>query len=106
VIVVVRKCIVNRFESKFAISKRDREKRLALKAIISGGEDKKWTQEKISAVNKLHKMRKNGSQTRVRKFCLQCGRARGCESALLLCRCCLRSLASSGKIPGMTKNNF
>lgn len=45
---------------------------------------------------------------KVRKYnrCPLCGRPRGYIRAFNMCRCCFRSLAREGKIPGVVKSSW
>lgn len=45
---------------------------------------------------------------KVRKYnrCPLCGRPRGYMRTFNMCRCCFRSLAREGKIPGVVKSSW
>ena len=55
---------------------------------------------------KLAKIPRNSARTRIRNRCEITGRPRGGYSKLRISRIALRELASSGKIPGMTKSSW
>ncbi len=44
--------------------------------------------------------------TRIVRRCFRCGRKRGYLRDFKLCRICFRELASTGKIPGITKSSW
>jgi small subunit ribosomal protein S14 len=56
---------------------------------------------KIAAAKKKPKF-----SSRQRNRCEVCGRPRAFYRAFKLCRCCLRSLALKGMIPGVTKSSW
>lgn len=45
-------------------------------------------------------------QVRFRNRCRVCGRPRGYMRKFGLCRICFRELASTGKLPGVTKSSW
>lgn len=45
-------------------------------------------------------------KVRYRNRCRQCGRARAFYRKFQLCRICLRKLALSGDVPGVTKSSW
>lgn len=51
-------------------------------------------------------LRKPKYSTRKRNRCRICGRSRGYLRKFQMCRICFRSLASEGKIPGVTKSSW
>ena len=80
------------------------KKRKALKKIIK---DKKLPlSEKFAAQLKLNKLPKNSSKIRIRNRCEITGRPHGVYRKLRISRIALREMASSGKIPGMTKSSW
>ena len=80
------------------------KKRNALKKII---QDKKLPlDERFKAQLKLSKLPKNSARTRIRNRCEITGRPHGVYRKLRISRIALRQLASSGKIPGMTKSSW
>jgi len=50
--------------------------------------------------------RKPKYSSRTIRRCALCGRVRGVYRKFRVCRICLRSLASQGKIPGMKKASW
>jgi small subunit ribosomal protein S14 len=80
------------------------KKRVALKKIIK---DKKLPlSERFDAQLKLNKLPKNSAKIRVVKRCEITGRPHGVYRKLKISRIALREMASSGKIPGMTKSSW
>lgn len=45
-------------------------------------------------------------KARARNRCKQCGRPRGYYRKFEVCRICLRRLALSGEVPGVTKSSW
>ena len=62
--------------------------------------------ERFEAQLKLSKIPRNSSKTRIRNRCEISGRPHGVYRKLKISRIALRDLASSGKIPGMTKSSW
>ena len=62
--------------------------------------------ERFAAQLKLSKLPKNSSKTRIRNRCEITGRPHGVYRKLKISRIALRQMASSGKIPGMTKSSW
>jgi small subunit ribosomal protein S14 len=62
--------------------------------------------ERFEAQLKLSKIPRNSSKTRIRNRCEISGRPHGVYRKLKISRIALRALASSGKIPGMTKSSW
>lgn len=62
--------------------------------------------ERFAAVMKLSKLPKNSAKERVRNRCLLSGRSRGFYRKFGLSRIWLRTLASSGELPGVTKASW
>ena len=80
------------------------KKRVALKKIIK---DKKLPlSERFNAQLKLNKLPKNSAKIRVVNRCEITGRPHGVYRKLKISRIALREMASSGKIPGMTKSSW
>jgi small subunit ribosomal protein S14 len=80
------------------------EKRAAFKAIINS--PKSTQEEKVTAVNALHKLPRDSSATRVRNRCNQSGRPRGFLRHFGLSRIALRDMALNGFIPGVRKASW
>ena len=80
------------------------KKRTALKKIIK---DKKLPlSDRFAAQLKLNKLPKNSAKIRVVNRCEITGRPHGVYRKLKISRIALREMASSGKIPGMTKSSW
>ena len=80
------------------------KKREILKKIIKNR--KLPLEERFKAQLKLAKLPKNSSKIRIRNRCEITGRPHGVYRKLKISRIALRELASSGKIPGMTKSSW
>ena len=63
-------------------------------------------EERFAAQLKLAKLPRNSARVRIRNRCEITGRPRGVYRKLRISRIALRELASSGKIPGMTKSSW
>ena len=95
---------VQRNLKRIKMSKRYQNKRKKLKAIINN--KKLPLNERFAAQLKLSKLPKNSSKIRVRNRCEITGRPHGVYRKLRISRIALRRMASSGKIPGMTKSSW
>ena len=95
---------VQRNLKRIKMAKRYQNKRKKLKAIINN--KKLPLNERFAAQLKLSKLPKNSSKTRVRNRCEITGRPHGVYRKLKISRIALRQMASSGKIPGMTKSSW
>lgn len=80
------------------------QKRAALKATINS--PKSTPEEKLQAVNTLHKLPRNSSATRVRNRCNISGRPRAFLRHFGLSRIALRDMALNGLIPGVRKASW
>ena len=81
------------FISSYHIEKKENNKKLPL-------------EERFSAQLKLAKIPRNSARIRIRNRCEITGRPHGVYRKLKISRIALRDLASSGKIPGMTKSSW
>ena len=89
---------------RIKLAKKFLNKRVALKKIIK---DKKIPlSERFAAQLKLNKLPKNSAKIRVVNRCEITGRPHGVYRKLKISRIALREMASSGKIPGMTKSSW
>ena len=89
---------------RIKLAKKFLNKRVALKKIIK---DKKIPlSERFAAQLKLNKLPKNSAKIRVVNRCEITGRPHGVYRKLKMSRIALREMASSGKIPGMTKSSW
>ena len=89
---------------RIKLEKKYSKKRAALKAIIKNKTLE--LSERFDAQLKLNKLPKNSSKIRIRNRCEVTGRPHGVYRKLKISRIALRDLASSGKIPGMTKSSW
>ena len=80
------------------------KKRQELKKIVKNR--KLPLDERFKAQLKLAKLPRNSAKIRIRNRCEITGRPRGVYRKLKISRIALRELASSGKIPGMTKSSW
>ena len=95
---------VNKNKSRIKLSDRLYKKRAALKKIINNR--KLDLSERFEAQLKLNKLPKNSAKIRVRNRCEVSGRPHGVYRKLKISRIALRDMASSGKIPGITKSSW
>ena len=95
---------INKNNRRIKLSDRYYSKRKKLKKIVM---DKKLPlEERFKAQQKLSKLPRNSARIRVRNRCQITGRPHGVYRKLKISRIALRQLASSGKIPGMTKSSW
>tara|TARA_Y100001936_G_C15544128_1_gene394076 strand:+ start:212 stop:517 length:306 start_codon:yes stop_codon:yes gene_type:complete len=95
---------VERNLKRVRLSKKYFKKRMELKKIINN--KKLPLADRFSAQLKLNKLPKNSSKIRVRNRCEITGRPHGVYRKLRISRIALREMASSGKIPGITKSSW
>ena len=101
---MAKKSQVNRNGMRERLSRRDKGKRAALKAIVM---DRSLpVEDRFNATMKLAQLPRNGAAVRVRLRCALTGRSRGNYRKFKLCRIALRDLASGGQIPGMVKASW
>ena len=89
---------------RIKLVKKYASKRAALKKIIMNKELP--LADRFAAQLKLNKLPKNSAKIRVVNRCEITGRPHGVYRKLKLSRIALREMASSGKIPGMTKSSW
>ena len=95
---------VNKNNKRIKLSDKLFKKRQMLKKIIM---DKKLPlEERFKAQQKLSKLPRNSAKVRVMNRCQITGRPHGVYRKLKISRIALRQMASSGKIPGMTKSSW
>ena len=95
---------VNKNNKRIKLSDKLYKKRQALKKIVM---DKKISlEERFKAQQKLSNLPRNSAKVRVMNRCLITGRPHGVYRKLKISRIALRDMASSGKIPGMTKSSW
>ena len=95
---------IERNLKRIRMSKKFEKKRKKLKQIIRN--KKLPLNERFAAQLKLSKLPKNSSKIRIRNRCEITGRPHGVYRKLRISRIALRPMASSGKIPGMTKSSW
>ena len=95
---------IQRNLKRIKMAKKFQNRRKKLKAIINNR--KLPLNERFAAQLKLSKLPKNSARTRVRNRCEITGRPHGVYRKLKISRIALRQMASSGKIPGMTKSSW
>tara|TARA_B100000953_G_scaffold72052_1_gene58171 strand:- start:290 stop:595 length:306 start_codon:yes stop_codon:yes gene_type:complete len=95
---------IQRNLKRIKLVKRFMKKREALTKIIKN--KKLPLTERFEAQLKLAKIPRNSARTRIRNRCEITGRPHGVYRKLRISRIALRQLASSGKIPGMTKSSW
>ena len=95
---------IQRILKRIKMAKKFQNRRKKLKAIINNR--KLPLNERFAAQLKLSKLPKNSARTRVRNRCEITGRPHGVYRKLKISRIALRQMASSGKIPGMTKSSW
>ena len=95
---------VQRNLKRMRLVKKFEKKRLMLKKIIKN--KKLPLTERFEAQLKLAKIPRNSARNRIRNRCEITGRPHGVYRKLRISRIALRELASTGKIPGMTKSSW
>ena len=95
---------INKNNRRIKLSNRFFNRRKALKKIIMN--KNLSLEERFKAQQKLSKLPRNSAKTRVRNRCQITGRPHGVYRKLKISRIALREMASSGKIPGMTKSSW
>tara|TARA_B100000700_G_scaffold306885_1_gene382580 strand:- start:1785 stop:2090 length:306 start_codon:yes stop_codon:yes gene_type:complete len=95
---------IQRNLKRIRMAKRFDNKRKKLKAIVRNR--KLPLNERFAAQLKLSKLPKNSSKIRIRNRCEISGRPHGVYRKLKISRIALRQMASTGKIPGMTKSSW
>ena len=101
---MAKKSAIDKNKKRRQMVEQQKDKRAALKKVIK---DKNVSQEdRFKAVLKLAALPKNGSKIRIRNRCEVSGRPHGVYRKLKISRIALRDMASSGKIPGITKSSW
>ena len=101
---MAKKSMIAREVKRIKTVEKFAEKRAALKKIIKN--KKLELSERFAAQLKLNKLPKNSSKIRIRNRCEVSGRPHGVYRKLKISRIALRDMASSGKIPGITKSSW
>tara|TARA_B100000686_G_C16562931_1_gene848752 strand:- start:41 stop:346 length:306 start_codon:yes stop_codon:yes gene_type:complete len=95
---------INKNNKRIKLSNKYFKKRNELKKIIM---DKKISlEDRFKAQQKLSKLPRNSSKTRVMNRCQITGRPHGVYRKLKISRIALRQLGLEGKIPGMVKSSW
>ena len=101
---MAKKSAIEKNKRRTLMVSRNQLKRKSLKELI---QNKTTSQEeRFKAVIKLAAMPRNGSKVRIRNRCELTGRPRGYYRRVAMSRFALRSLASKGQVPGMTKASW
>ena len=95
---------VNKNNRRIKLSDKYYKKRKKLKKIIMN--KKLGLEERFKAQQKLSKLPRNSSKTRVMNRCQITGRPHGVYRKLKISRIALRQLGLEGKIPGMVKSSW
>ena len=95
---------IQRNLKRIKMSKKYENRRKKLRAIVRN--KKLPLNERFAAQLKLSKLPKNSSKIRIRNRCEITGRPHSVYRKLRISRIALRQMASSGKIPGMTKSSW
>ena len=96
--------MIERNKRRESLVKRYEAKRNELKAKIA--DEKLPADERFAAVQKLAKLPRNSSKTRIHNRCELSGRPRGFYRKLKMSRIALRELGNSGKVPGIVKSSW
>ena len=101
---MAKKSSIEKNNRRILLTSKFKNKRQELRNLI---QDKNTSQEdRFKAVIKLAAMPRNGSKTRIRNRCEISGRPRGYYRRVAMSRIALRTLASKGQVPGMTKASW
>ena len=95
---------INKNNRRIKLSNKLYFKRSKLKKIIMN--KKLPLEERFKAQQKLSKLPRNSAKNRIMNRCQITGRPHGVYRKLKISRIALRQMASSGKIPGMTKSSW
>ena len=101
---MAKKSAIQKNLKRMKLVQRYAKKRAELKKIINN--KKLELSERFEAQLKLNKLPKNSSKIRIRNRCEVSGRPHGVYRKLKISRIALRDMASSGKIPGITKSSW
>ena len=102
--IMAKTSAIQRNLKRIRLAKKFLKKRENLKKIINN--KKLPLEERFAAQLKLAKLPRNSAKIRIRNRCEITGRPHGVYRKLRISRIALRELASSGKIPGMTKSSW
>ncbi|MGA9342904.1 MAG: 30S ribosomal protein S14 [Rhodanobacteraceae bacterium] len=96
--------MVNREIKRAKLVKRYAAQRAELKSVVSSPTAS--YEERMDAVEKLQKLPRDSSPSRMRNRCVLTGRARGVYSKFGLCRHKLREATMRGDVPGLRKASW
>ncbi|MCB1592477.1 MAG: 30S ribosomal protein S14 [Alphaproteobacteria bacterium] len=97
-------CMIERDKKRRKLVKKLAKKRARLKAAIRDLDLP--VEERFEAMLKLAELPRNSTKVRIRNRCQLSGRPRGHYRKFNLSRIALRDLASTGKLPGVTKSSW
>ena len=95
---------INKNNRRIKLSNKFYKKREKLKKIVMN--KKLPLEERFKAQQKLSKLPRNSAKNRIMNRCQITGRPHGVYRKLKISRIALRDMASSGKIPGITKSSW
>ena len=95
---------INKNNKRIKLANKYFKKRQNLKKIIMN--KNLSLEERFKAQQKLSKMPRNSARNRIMNRCQITGRPHGVYRKLKISRIALRDMASSGKIPGITKSSW
>jgi small subunit ribosomal protein S14 len=101
---MAKKSSIEKNERRAKMARQSAAKRARLKSLAR--DRSAPPEDRFAAQLKLAEMPRNSSPTRLRSRCAMSGRPRGYYRKFKLSRIALRSLASSGQIPGMVKSSW
>ena len=101
---MAKKSMIQRELKRAKLVARHAEKRAKLKAVIRNVNSS--DEERRAAQDKLNKLPRDGSPTRLRTRCAITGRPNGVYRKFGLGRNKLREAAMNGEIPGLTKASW
>lgn len=76
------------------------------KKMIAHYAEKREALKAVGDYDALQALPKNASPVRAKNRCFACGRPRGYNRKVGLCRICFREFANEGKIPGVRKSSW
>ena len=95
---------INKNNKRIKLAEKFFKKRKELKKIVMNKQLS--LEERFKAQQKLSKLPRNSSKTRVMNRCQITGRPHGVYRKLKISRIALRKLGLEGKIPGMVKSSW
>lgn len=101
---MAKKSLIENNKHKAELIKKYKARRNLLKKAVYNKETS--AEDRFKAVVRLASLPRNGAATRFRNRCELSGRPRGVYRKLKMSRIALRTLASEGLIPGMTKSSW